>query len=71
MQYVDVLSTSVQCTCPYNVRCTGAGSTIKVLNASEIWLPDTLVIRTIYITPDVDDDRNETVYNSNVEVGPS
>ena len=43
----------------------------EALASSEIGLPDTPVIRTIYIAPDVDDYGDEIVYNSDVKVGPS
>ena len=43
----------------------------EVLIASKIGLPDTPVIRTIYIAPDVDDYGDEIVYNSDGKVGPS
>ena len=39
--------------------------------AIEIGLPDTPVILTIYVAPDVDDDSDEIVYNYDGEVGPS
>ena len=41
------------------------------LTAIEIGLPDTPVIWTIYIAPDVDDDSDEIVYNSDGKAGPS
>ena len=43
----------------------------EALTASKIGLPDTPVIRTIYIAPDVDNDSDEIVYKSDGKVGPS
>ena len=43
----------------------------EVLTAREIGLTDTPVIRTIYIAPDVDNDGDEIVYDSDGKVGPS
>ena len=43
----------------------------EALTASEIGIPDTPLILTIFITPDVDDDIDEIVYNSDDEVVPS
>ena len=45
--------------------------TIEALTASKIVLPDTPVIRTIYIAPNVENDSDEIVYNSDGEVVPS
>ena len=41
----------------------------EALTAIEIGLPDTLVIRTIYIATDVDDDSDGIVYNSCLRSG--
>ena len=43
----------------------------EALASSEIGLPDTPVIRTIYINPYVDDDNVEIVYDSDRNKGPS
>ena len=43
----------------------------EALKSSEIGLPDTPVIWTIYIAPDVDNNGNDILYNSDGEVGPS
>ena len=43
----------------------------EALTAIKIGLPDTPVIRTIYITPYIDNDSDEIVYDSYVKVGPS
>ena len=34
VQYVDILSTSMQSTCPYNVRCTEGGLTQRATYSS-------------------------------------
>ena len=43
----------------------------EALTAIEIGLPDTSVIQTINIDPDVEDDGDEIVYDSDGEVGLS